>query len=107
VRVRVNRTMQDVLSSMQQMKLQGSAEAPEASRPPLGGLFPLSEVPSQSALPPQHGSAALYNKRSPLGRSVVTALEDELDQVWKRAPQSTSCRLARGAFGHALCVQPD
>ncbi|KAK9828880.1 hypothetical protein WJX72_002570 [[Myrmecia] bisecta] len=77
-----SRTLREMVYGMQQMKVNGTSK--ERLH-----LYPLAESPatasSTASGAPQSDMAAMQHarsiKRSPLGRSVVTALEAELDQV--------------------------
>ena len=74
----MSRSLRDIFTGLHQLKMQNTKEKPTA-------LLPVTESPigrsPQLSTGGGTAGAAVGMRPSPLGRSLVTALEAELDQV--------------------------
>lgn len=83
----LSRSLRDIFTGLHHLKMQNTKQKPTA-------LLPVTESPAGRSPEPSTGGGtaggAVGMRPSPLGRSLVTALEAELDQV-----QSLHCELLR------------
>lgn len=74
----LSRSLRDIFTGLHQLKMQNTKQKPAA-------LLPVTESPAGRSPEPSTGGGtvggAVGTRPSPLGRSLVTALEAELDQV--------------------------